>query len=125
MTPKTKSPLITLEARAERLMEMFLEEHNVPERLHEDLLEEIILALECHDDDVELSNVRQSELYDYIEDYLLNWIGDFVDDTTPTLEDAISFGAWPELCQADQSAADFIPFLFFHIECVRRHPGRK
>lgn len=119
-TPKTnKVSLITNEARAARLMETFLAEHPVPECLHEDLLEEIILALDCYADDDNLSvdaPVRQSELYQYLEGYLVRWVGDLIDSRLPTVSDMINNGFWPESYGSDLKEYGEDPSIMFHIQ---------
>ncbi|MCM1295212.1 MAG: hypothetical protein NC311_06695 [Muribaculaceae bacterium] len=97
MNPKTNEPVITTEDRAARIFEAFCAEHDVPQELHEDLMEEIILAINCYsDDDGSNGPVRQSELYDYMESYLVRWVGDLMDSRLPTIADVIHWGYWPE-----------------------------
>lgn len=64
---------VSTKARAEQLLDMFLEDHEVPEELQDDLLAEIEVAVS----DVLTDNpaiTRQSYLYDELVDYLEAWL---------------------------------------------------
>jgi len=100
MNPLTNEPIISIEDRAERILEMFCAEHTVPEELLEDLKEEIILAISCYceEDGNDGSPIRQSELYDYMESYLVRWVGDLEDSRLPSISDMIHWGYWPDSC---------------------------
>ena len=85
---------VTAEARADRLFDVFISEHAVPEWLHEDLREEITLAVECYSDTVDDAGIRQSELLDYMEEYLVGWVSDCVEARGPSEEDMFNWGFW-------------------------------
>lgn len=93
-SPVSTSPVITMEQRAEKIFEAFTAEHPVPDYLHEDLQDEIIMALECYGEEFGVGPIRQSEAYHYMEGYLVRWVGDQVDSRRVTAGDMLNWGMW-------------------------------
>lgn len=89
---------ISTEDRAARLFETFVAEHDVPQTLHYDLMEEIKLAIDCYDiEDGDSSSVRQSVLYDYMEAYLVKWVADLRESRLPGMQDLKGWGYFDDV----------------------------
>lgn len=98
MTNPNTNVNISTEDRAARLFETFISEHDVPQGLHDDLMEEIKLAIDCYglDYGTDDSPIRQSELCDYMESYLVKWVADLRESRLPSMRDLKSWGYFDE-----------------------------